>query len=233
MLEESTKIVTLLGLGNFLTVSIIAALAILVHFGRFYNFVEHARNIRLSHLEKAINTEIITGKTKTHLVREYEKAYYKRLVGVGLEREPREQLLDLFESAKGSIRFDHFRRSVHYMNFDREQITVNKPWLARFGLWVGITAFLLMVIMAVPGIALYFKNFEKMTALHHIGLAFIVFEFIVVAIMTFKDALTIASTKHIIKLLDNQKTTDATDTPRETSQKEINTIVAEYAQASN
>lgn len=197
MIADAERISALISTGQIGTFTIILLIVLIIHYRKLFDFIEHNRTLRISHLEKALQSEHIKGKTRDHLIREYEKAYYNRTVGINVEREFREKIIESFESAKGEINFHHFRRAMHNIDYEDGEIITTKPNLAWFGFITSCIGLTLMTFITIPGLILYAENFTKLSTLHHLGMLVVAAEFLIIILITLKDLLLIISTHHI------------------------------------
>lgn len=172
-------------------------IALIPHLKAIALHLAQSKIIRINKLESAIKSDLIHGITKDHLIQEYEKACYKQALGIGLERGSREKLIKLFESANGAIQFNHFKRSISNMDFDKDQIEISTPYISWFGLTYGILATALLIAITYKLPSLLIDNLELLSLEIYFGIAVIIFSFTVVIVSTLKDAITIISIRHV------------------------------------
>ena len=108
--------------GNLIIVALVATVAVLFNIENIYKFLESRKRSKITIIEE-------------------KEGIISRLL-INLEKENREALLQVFEDAKGELRFDHFKRAVPHLVFKNNKVSVK----------ISLFSMLELLINAVGGL---------------------------------------------------------------------------------
>ena len=184
-----------------LVAAVIITVALVFNYKKIVEFVDERRKARINRLTEALKCEHVNGLTKMHLEEELAKEHFKTIMGISLERDFREAIIQAHRDAKGELEFAHFRRALPHLRYMASNLSVRISWFEHLGYWFNLVfgyllAFSGLLLMVLPG---QIKGVKLVQALSILGLGTFL---IAIALFMLYQTFSVVSARRILAELE-------------------------------
>lgn len=110
--------------GNYLIVVFILMVLLAFKYKAIIEFFDSRKKVKISKIEEALKCEKILGIERELLENELVNEYFKVTLGLNVEKEFREAIINAHKNTKGEIEFRHFQRGLTFFDFPEGVLTV-------------------------------------------------------------------------------------------------------------
>lgn len=208
MIEVVNKLMDELRAGNIAWLVLFLSGGIIWHcitnFKQIQDFLHARRKQKVDRLIEVLKCEHLDEPFKKFLQSQLNKEYWYYVTDISTENKYRDLIISLYNSSKGELSFNHFRRANRHLKFADGKVSIVLKWLDTFGYYMnfGIAIFFGLAGLLVICLSLAVVQPDDLLQI----LPFVALSgfSIVIALFSLSQTAAVYSARVIKKLIDNQ-----------------------------
>ena len=201
-MELINKLIDSIEKGNILTVLLIVLIVLIINYKNIIEFIDSRKKIKISKIEEALKNENIKGLDRELLEEQLTKEYFSSTLGLNVEKEFREAIINAYKNTKGEVGFRHFQRGLKFLDYQNGILKVKISKAESIVSYANTIIIIVLYSLGSLSFSLGIMSFSLATFIP----AFIISSLcIFIGFVLLYDLRHIISAKILIKELEKQK----------------------------
>lgn len=196
-----TNIISVIKDGNPLIIFLTIVIVLIFNYKSIIEFLDSRKKLKISKIEDALECENIKGLDRELLENELTKEQFKTTIGLDVEKEFREAIINAHKNTKGELKFLHFIRALPFLRYEDETLGVHISTFELIGSIINIIISIIMVFTGYVLFAYQLFNFSLNNSIPILGLSVIL---MLIGLFIFGEIRHIISAKIVLTELKKQ-----------------------------